>query len=56
LAGTSAGALPVVVAAASTTTGRPPVDWRFAADSRLFSLGFRRGTRKGDRHDDASMV
>src|ERR1035437_8199830 len=48
--GAAALIFPLVVPAAATTAGRPPVHGRFAADSRLFPFRLRRGARKGRGH------
>ena len=42
--------LPVVVASATPTSGRSPVNRGFAANSWLFPFDFRRGSRKSNGH------
>jgi hypothetical protein len=41
---------PIVIATTASATRGTPVDWGFAADSRLFPFRFRRGVRKNRGH------
>ena len=47
---TAAFIFPVVISAAAPSTGRPAVNGRFAADSRLFPFRFSGGGGKNGRH------
>jgi hypothetical protein len=50
LAGATTLRFPIVVSATASTTGRTPVNRRFASKSGLFPFGLRWGGRKDGRH------